>query len=47
MGLFVAPLTTTYRFYIKSDFQSDIHLSTDASPSLLVPLCTITYYSRL
>jgi hypothetical protein len=42
-GLFVAPLTTTYRFYLQSVLQSDLFLSTDASPVNLKPLCTVTY----
>lgn len=42
-GLFVAPLTTMYRFYLQSVSQSDLFISTDASPTNLKSLCSISY----
>ncbi len=46
-GLFVAPLTTTYRFYLKANFQADVFLGSGPAPGTLTRVCSITYYSRL
>ncbi len=44
-GWFVAPLSANYTFYILSNFQSDLWLSTTANASDLVRRCALQYYS--
>ena len=44
-GLFVAPLTTNYTFYVMSEFNSELFLGSGAGRDNVSRICAITYYS--